>query len=186
MAPRAACTISRRHRPFDAQGRQECLCYLGALFGWIVGPGGVGGHGLVDFEVGHFEFAGEIEEQAAFFGSEIALGFFVKRVEHVNELAGGFGIDDGLAGARIGVRAEDHGGVAAKHADEIFKSWQFLRSFSGSLASRRSGWFRRLGSFTDGLARFLFQCFFAEFALRGKRAAVDHFEAFVVFLVRQG
>jgi len=37
--------------------------------------GHLGGQGLVDFEVGHFELAEEIEEHGVLFGSEIADGF---------------------------------------------------------------------------------------------------------------
>ena len=153
--------------------------------------GGVGGHGLIDFEIGHFEFAGEVEEERIFLRSKVALGLFVKGVEHVDEFAGGVGIDHGLAGTRVGIGAEDHGSVAAEHADEVFKG-------SGALGSIRSGFgcggwsfggrgrnFGGSGGFSSGFASFLFECFLAEFALGGEGAAVDYLETFVVLLVGQ-
>jgi len=91
--------------------------------------------GLVDFEVGHFELAEEIEEHGVLFGSEIADGFFAEGIEHIDEFVGGFGIYNGLAGARVGVGAENHGGIAADHADEILEGGTFL---GVSLGERRA------------------------------------------------
>ena len=45
---------------------------------------GLGGECLVDFHVSHFQFAEQIEQQAVFLGRQIAFGFFVQRIQHVD------------------------------------------------------------------------------------------------------
>ena len=37
---------------------------------------GLSGYGLIDLEIGHFEFAEEIEEERVFLGGQVAVGFF--------------------------------------------------------------------------------------------------------------
>jgi hypothetical protein len=162
---------------------------LARLAGFRFGLGGrLSGYGLVDFEIGHLQFAEKIEEHGIFLGRQIAFGFFVKCVEHIDELASGFGIEHRLASARIGVGAEDHGGVAAQHANEIFKSGQALGS-----VDRRSG--RGLGGFRSGrlahgfafgFALFLFDNFLAQFALSGEGATIYDTKRFFLLVVSQG
>src|SRR5882762_8665607 len=45
---------------------------------------GFGRNGLVDLQKGHLQLAEEIQEQGVFFGREIAFGFLVQSVEHVD------------------------------------------------------------------------------------------------------
>jgi hypothetical protein len=89
---------------------------------------------------------------------------------------GGFGIDHRLSGARIRVRSQNHRGVAAYHADEIFERWRALGYFGRRLLGDG------LGSFGDGVqtllalgfAFFFFQSLLANFAIGCKGAAVDN------------
>src|SRR6266478_2843724 len=118
-------------------------CCLGAALG--LGFSGFGRNRLIDLQIGHFQFAQQIQEQGIFFGREIAFGLFVQSVEHVNQLTRGLGIDHGLAGARVSVGAKDHGGVAPKHADEILEGSDALRSFRGRGRSKCFGFLRRRG-----------------------------------------
>ena len=174
---------------FAAQG---FALLLRASLRFGVGGGGLGGDGLVDLEIGHLQFAEEIQEQIVFLGSKIALGFFMQGIQHVDEFVGGFGVDDGLAGARVGVSAKNHGGVAAQHANEIFERLRALGSVDGRL---ESGGFL-LGSFSDGMleffalgfAFFFLGGFFAKFAVGGKGAAVDDAKGvfFFVLVIGQG
>jgi hypothetical protein len=147
---------------------------------------------LIDFQVRHFQFAEKIEEQGVFFGREIALRFFVKGIEHVDEFVGGFGVDHGLTGARVGIGAENHGGIAADHSNEIFEGLRALGYFDGRLL-RRGGRFRRFGCgmaelFALGFALPFFHGFFAGFTFGGEGAAVDDAEGFffVVLMIGQG
>src|SRR5437016_5243760 len=110
-----------------AEPGQTVARFLRAGFG--LGFGGLGRNRLIDLQKGHLQLAQEIQEQIVFFRREIALGLLVQSVKHVDQLARGLGIDHGLAGARVSVRAEHHGSVAAEHADEIFKRRGALRCF---------------------------------------------------------
>src|ERR1700730_8997072 len=76
---------------------------------------------LIDFDVSHFHLCNQIEEQVVRFGREIALRFFVKGIEHIDEFAGRVGIDHRLAGARISIGAQYHRGIAAEHANKILE-----------------------------------------------------------------
>ncbi len=146
------------------------------------------GDGLVDLEIGHLQFAEKIEEQGVFFRREIALRLFVESVQHINQLAGGFGVDHRLAGARVGISAENHGGVAAEHADEILKC-------RGARGGSRRGRRRSLGGcFRGGRRRMngglaasfpllLFDNFLAQLSLWGEGPAVDDAKCFFVLLV---
>jgi hypothetical protein len=150
---------------------------------------GLRGDGLIDFQVGHFQLAEKIEEHGVFFWRQVSLRFFVKRIEHVDEFVGGFRIDYGLAGARVGVGAEDHGGVAANHADEILEGLRALGDFDGRL--RRGGQFGGLGDgmaelFALGFALAFLHGFFAGFTFGGEGAAVDDAEGFFVFVLLIG
>src|SRR5690349_4993850 len=133
-------------------------------------------HGLVNLEVSHFELAEQVQKEIVFVGREVAFGFFVQGVEHVDQFAGGFRIDHGLTGLRVGVGAEDHRGVLAEHAHETFESGQTLWRIGvgGGRIDRRfcffRRWRRRLRGFHFGFALLLFHDVFAEFALRSKRA----------------
>jgi hypothetical protein len=100
---------------------------------------------------------------------------------------GGLGIDHWLAGARVGVRAKDHGGVAPQHADEVLEGWETLGRFGWRRSSRcscrfgRRDWsFRRLPL---GFPLFFFNDFLAQFAFGGKRAPVDYAKRFFLFMV---
>src|SRR5258708_7210673 len=104
-------------------------CCLGAALG--LGFGSFGRNRLIDLQIGHLQFAQQIQEQSIFFGREIAFGLLVQSVEHVNQLARGLGINHGLAGARVGVGAKDHGGVAPEHAPELLERSDPLRGFRG-------------------------------------------------------
>ena len=170
--------------------RRKRVARLGAAFrlGFRL-CGCLCGDGLIDFEISHFEFAREVEKNGLFFRGQIAPGFFVERVEHVNQFAGGFGIDDGLAGARIGVGAEYHSGIAAQEANKAFESGGALRLLGGSQGLRRLGCgFCRY--FAAGFALFLrfFEGLFAELAIGIKGATVYHAKGFfvsvVVFVIR--
>src|SRR5262252_5426226 len=159
---------------------------LWALLGGVLCRGGVGCDGLVDLEIGHLELAREVEKQSVFLGREITFGFFMESVEHVDELASGFGIDDGLPGAWVGVSAEDHGGVAAEHTDEILEGSGALGRIAGSLArwSRRGRCrLRRSHSLASRFASFCLKRFLAQFTVGGEGAAVNYLETFVVLLV---
>ena len=41
-------------------------------------------HGLVNLDVSHFELAKQVKQQIVFFGSQVAFGFFMQGVEHVD------------------------------------------------------------------------------------------------------
>jgi len=94
-----------------------------------IGFRGLGRNRLIDFQKGHLQLAQEVQEQVVFFGREIAFGLLVQSVKHVDQLARGLGIDDRLAGARVGICAEHHGSIAAEHADEIFERGSALGCF---------------------------------------------------------
>jgi len=157
-------------------------------FGFGLRGGGLSGNGLVDFEISHFQFAEEVEEQTVFFGREIAFGFLVQGVEHVDELARRVGIEHRLASAWVGVGAKDHRGIAAQHAHQAFKTAGRFWRIGGW---RRGGGllgFRSFGGLLDALFALgftleLFDGFFAQFAVRSKRAAIDHAECRVFLLV---
>ena len=154
-----------------------------------LGLGHLGSQGLVDFEVRHFEFAEEIEEHGVLFGSEIASGFFAEGIEHINEFVGSFGIDDGLAAARVGVGAENHGGIAADHADKILEGGTFLGGFfggrGGGIGGRRRGGNHPSG-FDFGFALLFLDNVRAEFAFRGEGPAVDDAKSDFGILIRHG
>src|SRR5690242_12628659 len=76
--------------------------------------GGLRGNRLINLHVGQFQLAGQVQQKIFFFGSQLSFGFFVQGVKHVDELTGGFGINHGLTRARVGVSAENHGGVLAE------------------------------------------------------------------------
>lgn len=155
--------------------------------------GHLGGEGLVYLEVGHFEFAKEIEEHGVLFGSEIADGFFAEGIQHIDEFVGGFGIDNRLAGARVGVGAENHGGIAADHAHKIFESGTFLGDFfggrGGGIGDR---WRRRFflcflnGGFDLGLALLLLDDVRAELAFGCEGPAIDDAKSAFGILIRHG
>src|SRR5260370_28369483 len=90
---------------------------------------------LIDLQVGHLQFAEEVQEEVVFFRRKIAFGFFVQGVEHVNQLARGLGINDRLAGAWVGISAENHRRVAPEHSNKIFECrhtfWRLRRRWSG-------------------------------------------------------
>lgn len=165
---------------------KDC-CFLRPSLGFCLRRG-LCCYRLIDLEIGHFQFAKQIEEEAVFLGREVSLGFLVQGIEHVDQLMGGFRVDDGLAGARIGIGAEDHRRVAADHADEIFEWLRSLGKIGGRL---RRG---RLGSFGDrmqlllalGLAFLLFHRLFAGFTLGGKGTAVDNSERIFLLVIGQG
>jgi len=172
----------------DRAGRYFRLCELVLPRLGLSLLRGLGGNGLVDLEEGHFELAEQVEEERIFLGSEVALGFFVQSVEHIDEFAGRIGIEHGLTGARIGIGAQDHGGVAAEHADEIFESGRALRSVRGR--NWRLGGFRRgsgvmLRGITAGFALLLFDNLLAEFTFRGEGAAIDDAKSLFWFVVSQ-
>jgi hypothetical protein len=112
----------------------------------------------------------------------------VQRVEHVDEFAGRFGIEHGLSGSWIGVGAQDHGGVAAEHANEVFKGGRALGDF-GWWSGRN--WFRGVGCWRWGMPRglascfalFFFDHFFAQFTFSGEWAPVDNAKTFVLFRI---
>jgi hypothetical protein len=145
---------------------------------------------LVDLHIGHLEFAKQVQEETLFFLCEIALGFFVQSVEHVDQFARGFRIDHWLARPRIGIRAKHHGRVLSEHANEIFEraeAWgRFCRRWSNRSFGLPSGWGRRFCSLPLGFALLFLDNILAQFALRGERAAVYNAERFVLFVVRQG
>src|SRR5260370_3731689 len=153
--------------------------------------GGLGRNRLIEIRISQLQMAEQVQEQGVLFGREIAFGFLMQSVEHIDEFACGFGIDHGLAGARVGVGAEDHGGVAAKHADEVLESGDALRSLRGGW---RSGcfcslWWRRgwdLCSLTLGFPLLLLDHFPAQFPFSSKRTAVDYAKRFILFMVGQG
>ncbi len=146
------------------------------------------GDGLVDLEIGHLQFAEKVKEQGVFLAREIALSLFVESVQHINQLAGGFGVDYGLARLRVSVSAENHGGVATEHADEILKCRRARRGVRRGRRRSLGGCFRggrqRMNS---GLAAsfpfLLFDDFLAQFSLGGERPAVDDAKCFFVLLV---
>src|SRR5712664_3085514 len=145
---------------------------------------------LIDLQKGHLQFAKEIHQQGLFFRRKIALRFFVQGVKHVDQFARSFWIDHRLAGARIRVSAEDHGGVAAEHADQVFERGDPR----GQLRRRRRGRGRRRLRMRNrahrGLALcfafFLFHYFFAQLALGSERATVNDAERLFLFLFGQG
>ena len=147
-------------------------------------------YGLIDLDVGHFEFAEQVQEKIVFFGSPVAFGLFVQGVEHVNQFAGGVGIDHRLPGARVGVGAEDHRSVLAEHADEVFEGGQTLgRIGIGDGRVGRSLFFLRgrgLRGFHFGFAFLFFDDVFAEVALRSERTAVDYAKRIILLMVGQG
>ena len=149
--------------------------------------GHLGGQGLVDFEVGHFELAEEIEEHGVLFGGEIAGGFFAQGIEHVNELVGGFGIYNRLASARVGVGAENHGGIAADHAHKIFEGGVFLGGFfgrgGGGIGGGRGRGFL-FGGFDLGFALLLLDNVWAEVAFGGEGPTINDAKSAFGILIR--
>ena len=149
-------------------------------------------NGLVDLDIGHFEFAEQVEQQIVFFGSQIAFGLIVQGVEHVDQFASGVGIDHGLAGTRVGVGAENHGGILAEHADEVFESGQTLWrvGIGGGRAGRSFCFFagcgRSLSGFRFGFALLLFDDVLAQFACRSERPAVNDAKRIILFMIGQG
>jgi hypothetical protein len=145
-------------------------------------------YGLIDLQIGHLQFAKKIEQESVFLGREVSLGFFVQRIQHVDQLMRGFRVDYWLTGARVSVSAQDHGRIAAEHTHEIFERRGTLGNFGRSL--RRGG----LGSFGDGvqfflalgLAFFFFHRLLAGFTLRSEGAAVDNSERVFLFVIGQG
>ena len=66
---------------------------------------------LIDLHVSQLQLAEQIQQEFFLFGSQMAFGLLVQGVEHVNEFASGFGVNHRLAGSRISVRSQDHGGI---------------------------------------------------------------------------
>lgn len=163
---------------------------LGSAFGLGGDFGHFRGHGFGDFEVGQFEFAQEIEEHVVFFGSEVAFCFLLEGIEHVDEFASGFGINHGLTGIWVGVCAQNHGGIAADHADEIFESGKFFGGVDERLGAFRAGVGGGLGFgfyfFAACFALLLFNDVFADFTFGSERTAVNYLEAFVFVVGHAG
>ena len=163
----------------------------GARLRFSLRGGGLRGHGLIDLEIGHLQFAKKIEEERVFLRSQIALGFLVKCVEHVDKFARRFGIDHRLAGAWVRVRAQDHGGIAAQHANQVLESRRAVGSLRGRRChSRFGGLCWRRGWTPRGLALrfalFLFDSFLAQFYFGGKGTPVDDSKGLFLLVVGQG
>jgi hypothetical protein len=99
-------------------------------------------------------------------------------VEHIDQFAGGLGINHRLSRAGVGVRAENHSGVLPKHAHQILEGGEPLRGigclraggrFRGFRGSRRS--FLR---FQLGFALLFFDYLFPQFSLGSKGPAVNY------------
>src|SRR6266403_4138294 len=148
---------------------------------------GLRSHGLIDLKERHLQLAEKIEEERVFLGGKIAFGLFVQCVEHIDELARRFRIEHRLTGAWIGVGAQDHCGITAQHADEVFKSGRTLggfrrrscRGFGG--LSRRREWMP--GGLALGFALFLFDNFLAQFSFGGEGTAVDDAKSLFLFVI---
>lgn len=78
-------------------------------------------HRLIDLQVCHFQLPQKIQDQAILFGREIPLRFFVEGIEHIDQLAGGVGINHRLASTRVRIGAQNHSRIAAQHTYQILE-----------------------------------------------------------------
>src|SRR6266446_790077 len=164
----------------------RCLLRAGLSFGF----GGLGRNRLINFEIGHLQFSQKVQQQGVLLRRKIAFGLFVQGIEHVDQLARGFGIDHGLASARVSVGAQHHSGVAAQHADEVLESGDALRSHRRRRSNRcfgRLGWRGgNLCCFALGFPFFFLDDFLAQLPFGRKRATVDNSKRFFLFVFGQG
>ena len=159
---------------------------LRTRFGFALRGGGLRGNGFVHFEVGHLELAEKVEQKSVFFRREVSFGFFVESIEHINKLARSVRVNHRFAGARIGIGAEDHGGVASEHANQALETGRRLGSFSGGRGRSSCGLERFCGFVGAFLALHLFNGFLAELTFCRKWAAVNYAKSFIGFVVGQG
>jgi nucleoside triphosphate diphosphatase len=152
-------------------------------------------NGLIDFEVCHLQLAQQIQQEGIFFRRQVAAGLLVQGIEHVDQLARRLRVDHRLTGARIGISAQHHRGIAAQHAHKILEGQRTLWRVDGRLRGYRCSvgcgrkWGGRLSrglalGFALRFAFFLLDNFLAKIAFRRKWPAIDDPERrFFLFLI---